>query len=313
MIHGSSYKNRLVEAVYNLDELVSVIIANYNKDKYIEEAIKSIIKQDYRNLELIIIDDGSTDRSIKIIKDLALSDSRIKYELCDHQGKIKAYNYGISLAHGNFIKIWASDDILAPNAISTLIQEIKGYDVVCHNTTITDENLNIIKTNFINMKRYDRSLRINDVLNGLSFPSGCYLFRRKIVESAFPIPEKAQYEDWYIFMNLVFHKFKIKYLNQSLSCYRQIKQSAYGGVFNHDKQIFLYRLKRKINMLEIFRSILSSDYENIISDKKRELQLAINGNMFEILNYNTRTKTKLRIFIQRYFYFLWEIYMNLKQ
>jgi glycosyltransferase involved in cell wall biosynthesis len=97
--------------------MISVIISAYNNDKYIEEAIESILKQSYSNFELIIINDGSTDNTSKIIHKLANLDNRIIVIDIDNIGISKARNKGLELAKGEYIAIMDSDDVALPNRL----------------------------------------------------------------------------------------------------------------------------------------------------------------------------------------------------
>ena len=90
--------------------LVSIIIPVYNTAKYLPNCLDSIINQSYCNLEIIIIDDGSTDDSYKIAKKYASKDPRIKLVHQKNSGQSSARNKGLSLSKGNFIAFVDSDD-----------------------------------------------------------------------------------------------------------------------------------------------------------------------------------------------------------
>ena len=94
----------------------SIITVVLNNEKYIEETIKSIINQNYKNFEYIIIDGKSTDNTLKIIK--KYKDKINKFISEKDKGIYDAFNKGISLANGRFICIVNSDDILKPNALN---------------------------------------------------------------------------------------------------------------------------------------------------------------------------------------------------
>jgi glycosyltransferase involved in cell wall biosynthesis len=97
---------------------VSVIIPNYNKEQYIERAVDSVLNQTYRNIEIIIVDDASTDRSRDIIHRLMSSNDNVKGIFIDsNQGVSKSRNTGIDNAQGKFITTLDSDDIYYPEKI----------------------------------------------------------------------------------------------------------------------------------------------------------------------------------------------------
>lgn len=117
-----------------MSPLVSVLMPVYNAEKYLSESIDSILVQTYKNFELIIIDDGSTDRSASIVENFVLKDSRIKFVKNEKNLKlIKTLNIGLSLAKGDFIARMDADDIATPDRIELQINEI-----------IQDDNISLV-------------------------------------------------------------------------------------------------------------------------------------------------------------------------
>ncbi len=92
------------------DILISIITTCYNKSEFLEEAINSVLRQSHYNFEWIIINDGSTDISSKII--LSQSDNRIRYYEIENSGQAVSCNYGLTLVKGTYIKFFDADDIL---------------------------------------------------------------------------------------------------------------------------------------------------------------------------------------------------------
>lgn len=90
--------------------MVSIIIPIYNAERYIDKCICSIITQSFRNFELILIDDGSKDKSLSICNDFAIRDDRIKVYTLENGGAAKARNYGLKKAQGDFIWFIDADD-----------------------------------------------------------------------------------------------------------------------------------------------------------------------------------------------------------
>lgn len=98
---------------------ISIIVPVYNKQKQIERCILSVVKQSYKEWELILIDDGSTDDSAFIIQSY-LSDSRISYFYKENGGVSSARNMGMKKASGEWIIFLDADDYFLPNALSIL-------------------------------------------------------------------------------------------------------------------------------------------------------------------------------------------------
>lgn len=115
------------------EELISVIVPVYNVERYLSNCIKSILKQSYRNIEVILVDDGSTDSSGYICDSFASVDSRVSVIHKQNGGLSEARNIGIENCKGNFVSLIDSDDIVCENFIQTLyeISSITGSDLVC--------------------------------------------------------------------------------------------------------------------------------------------------------------------------------------
>ncbi|MDT3695089.1 MAG: glycosyltransferase family A protein [Ignavibacterium sp.] len=92
--------------------LVSVIIPGYNCEEFIEQTIKSVLNQTYQNYEIIFVDDGSTDKTIKLVEKLAQGDTRIKIFILEHAGRPSVpRNYGVKKSSGDFIAFLDADDL----------------------------------------------------------------------------------------------------------------------------------------------------------------------------------------------------------
>ena len=102
---------------------ISVIVPVYNVQDYVEECLKSIVKQTYKNLEIIIVNDGSTDNSMDIVRKFEKADSRIKVLEQANQGLSAARNAGIEAATGDYISFVDSDDYIHPRMLELLLKE----------------------------------------------------------------------------------------------------------------------------------------------------------------------------------------------
>lgn len=112
-----------------MDDLVSVIVPVYNVEKYVGKMLDSLLAQNYKNLEIICVDDGSTDASLNILKKYMYRDSRIKIIEKTNSGVSDARNIGIENAKGKYIYFCDADDILHITLISTLVALIKNADL----------------------------------------------------------------------------------------------------------------------------------------------------------------------------------------
>jgi|GEM_PF-417635 len=104
---------------------VSVIIATYNREKFIGAAVESVLKQTYKDFEVIIIDDGSNDSTKEIIE--SLKDSRIRYYYQDNKGRSNARNKAIELAKGKYITFLDSDDLYLPEKLKIQVDYFEKH------------------------------------------------------------------------------------------------------------------------------------------------------------------------------------------
>ena len=115
-----------------MNQLISIIVPTYNVEKYIRTCIESILAQTYRNIEVIIVNDGSTDQSLAVISDLICSHHNIKVINQKNQGLSVARNTGIDAATGKYIAFVDADDKIKPDFVSSLYQiaDKTGADIV---------------------------------------------------------------------------------------------------------------------------------------------------------------------------------------
>lgn len=126
---------------------ISVIIPVYNVQKFLEKCLKSVVEQQFNNLEIIIIDDGSTDNSLEICKRFKQKDNRIKIIESENYGVSHARNLGIEQITGNYVVFIDSDDYVSIDFISRLHYEIKkeNADIIISGITMVSKN-NELKT-----------------------------------------------------------------------------------------------------------------------------------------------------------------------
>lgn len=108
-----------------MSDLISIIVPVYNVEKYLEKCVKSVIDQTYKNLEIILVDDGAKDNSGKMCDELAKLDSRIKVIHKENGGLSDARNFGLREAKGDYIGFVDSDDYIANDMYETLYNTIK--------------------------------------------------------------------------------------------------------------------------------------------------------------------------------------------
>ena len=127
-----------------MNDLISIIIPIYNSEKYLKECIESVIKQSYKNFELILVDDGSKDNSKNICDEYSLKDNRIRVIHKENSGAADSRNKGLEASVGDYVLFMDSDDYwLSEKLLEKLLENSKKYnsDFVLFNIAPLKENL----------------------------------------------------------------------------------------------------------------------------------------------------------------------------
>ena len=137
-----------MQNTYSKEGKTTIIVPIYNGEKYLARCIESILNQTYANIELLIVDDGSTDSTCQICDEYARRDQRIRYYAQSNQGVSSARNIGIHHASGEYLTFVDADDALCENAIETALQYLHeaDADVVTYGWLRCDENGNCWET-----------------------------------------------------------------------------------------------------------------------------------------------------------------------
>lgn len=168
-----------------MNETISIIIPVYNVEKYLNKCLNSVIEQTYKNIEVILIDDGSTDNSGKICDEYAKNDIRIKIIHQQNGGVSTARNNGLEHATGKYITFVDSDDYIEKEMIETMAKKImkKNADIVICGVTDRDEENNIINQS-LNKKEnvFNNIEAIKEMLDEKLFNCVCWakLYKKEL-------------------------------------------------------------------------------------------------------------------------------------
>lgn len=250
-----------------MEAIVSIIIPVYNAEQYIKETLDSIINQSYENIEVLMIDDGSSDKSKEICSSY-LKDNRFRYIYQENLGAPSARNNGFNYCNGDYVIFFDSDDIFVEDAIEKMIKEIRinNSDVVIGNFSRFGKNTNISK--------------VNKMLKYMSISKFLLYFTP-------PLPGNKLYKyDFLKKNNLYFDSLKI---GQDVNFfYKAIPNIHSYRIINNS--VFLYRLSDNSisrsydnRILEIINSInlIEENYKNNNFQKKYFDYLHL-GAMFHI-------------------------------
>lgn len=211
---------------------VSIIVPIYNAEKYLKRCLDSLVNQTYSNIEIILLNDGSTDKTDSIIK--SYKDKRIIYVKKENSGIGSTRNKGIELATGDYIMFVDSDDYIALNCVEVLVKKAcEGYDLVLSNYYL-ETTKSKIKIEF-NESLNDSNIKTNpDILTLISLAPWNKLYSKEIVgDNRFVVDTK--YEDAPFVVECVCKAHNIGFVKDYLFYY--VMQKG-GETITRDERIF---------------------------------------------------------------------------
>lgn len=267
--------------------LISIVVPIYNSEKYLFQCVQSIRNQTYTNLEIILVDDGSTDSCESICKELLDSDNRLRYFYKKNGGVSSARNYGIMQANGEYISFIDSDDFIDDRYVESMFDLMdKSIDMVVlgHLRYNEDEKTTkIVKHRFINKTYTANQLKqiiIDDGrLNGFTVASACAVcFRTNIIK----------------LNNLLFNE-TVKYNEDGLFTSEYVLHCSNNIILNYSKAYYYYRVNNSsaTNQIVEFDSNYIHSMENII--KKLSIYAGPSNNVQLQIAFRKATKTLTKI------------------
>lgn len=214
--------------------LISVIVAVFNVEQFLDRCIESIVTQTHKSLEIILVDDGSTDGSGKICDEWAKKDSRIHALHKSNGGLSDARNFGLQAAHGKWIGFIDGDDYVNPDMYDSLFEKrvkdgitICGYYIVenMSTTPVRGENRELTQEEAA-------SLYLDNELNSISSSTftyfGSYAWNKLYAIDVFndiKYPKNKKFEDMYIMLELIHNSSMIRIIPECEYYYIQRKNS----------------------------------------------------------------------------------------
>lgn len=198
---------------------ISIIVPIYNAEKYIAKCVDSLVNQTKKELEFILINDGSTDNTEEIIK--TYKDKRIKYYKNKNQGIGKTRNFGISKSTGKYIMFLDSDDYLSKNACQKMYEKILESNsdlVICDFYKVYDYG----KTEEVKLPNFsETNLKIRpSIINEINLAPWNKIYKRElIIKNKIKFIENLKYEDAPFVIEALSKAKKISKLNESLNYY----------------------------------------------------------------------------------------------
>lgn len=234
-------------------KLITVIIPVYNVKSYLSKCIESVKKQSYKNLEIILVDDGSDDGSFSICKEFSKKDSRIKLYRTENLGLSHARNVGLDHTSGEYIVFVDSDDYIYEDMVKTMISKSENADlVICNYEKISDSNekvpqdAKLLKDDIWNFKQFWERYYF-DGLNVFCCVAWNKLYKRKLFEGL-RYPVGKIHEDEYIINDIIRRCDQIKVINDSLYYYVQRK----GSIMHRSYKGYFEGAEALLNRCELF-------------------------------------------------------------
>ena len=219
--------------------LVSIIVPVFNTKKYLRECLESLLSQSYQNLEILLIDDGSTDGCDLICDDYGSQDKRIRVFHNENGGQAFARNFGMGKALGDYIIFVDSDDVVSPLFVEKLYGACCKFDADIAfsgislfskkmiNSGMTQENARLIGKN--EMFKLYSSPKIKDSIPIISFCNK--IFKRTLLQD-FSFPEGMAYEDTASIFIPLYNMNRCVFVESNLYFYRKSENSTTNHVFN---------------------------------------------------------------------------------
>ncbi|MDN3290771.1 glycosyltransferase family 2 protein [Streptococcus sp.] len=230
--------------------MISIIVPVYNVEEYLEECLESIRKQTYQDIEVILVNDGSTDGSQAICERYCQMDKRFRLINQKNQGQSVARNRGVKESLGEYIMFVDSDDVVSLGLLEQLMKYMSdGIDIVECNITEDIHCLNS-EGKEIGVKELDSNEALYECFNhGVSWSPVAKLYRREIVEKV-PFLENLIYEDFYTGIVSLKYIHKMRKINYIGYYYRYHTSSTMNQKYS-EKNLDIFKVGEKL--LEEFR------------------------------------------------------------
>ena len=245
-----------------MQTLVSIVTPIYNKAPFVGETIETILNQTYKNWELLLINDASTDNSQKAVQEFINRDNRIKYfEFSENKGAAEARNYGSKMASGDFIAFLDADDLWHNSKLETQIQTLIENSVdVCfgsYEMIDTESKPLNIKVNALPVLTYEKLLRANYIGN----LTGIYNCKKlgKIYTK-----DLRKRQDWLLWIEALRRSKKPAYgVSETIAYYRKSDNTLSSDKVNLIKHNFnVYRKGLRFNFIKSCFYLLLFFYEH---------------------------------------------------
>ena len=265
---------------------INILLSTYNGSKYLKEQLDSLLSQTYKDIEIIVRDDGSSDNTIEILKSYNIKPIDTKINLGAMGSFEELLKYALQNSNSDYFMFCDQDDVWDTKKVEKTLAKMEEMEkefgniplLVHTDLEVVDEKLNTINSSFMNFQKINpRISKFHNLLIQNAITGCTVMINRKLAQMCLPIPDKAIMHDWWI--GLVATQFgKIGYLNESTIKYRQhtsntigAKGFSYWGIIKKGFDIS-YKIKIDTNItqakafLEQFRDELDDETIKMLED-----------------------------------------------
>lgn len=306
-----------------MNDLISVIVPVYNVENYIVECISSIINQTYKNIEIIVVNDGTKDSSIE--KLTSINDNRIVIYTKENGGLSSARNYGLNFAHGKYVIFIDSDDYLDVHMLEVLYTNLinSNSDISICGVYKKYEDHQELNQEKLDFQVIEDLRKIEYIYDFQHYGVGVWnkLFKRELLwKDMFPLGKLS--EDYFVMYKVFYCAQKVCYDSTPLYYYRQRRNSItsrkktsfdvldamklYLDFAKNEEPILLNSAIHAItySRLGVYNTILKN---GDAIEYKKALRKEIIGNYRMAYSYEKNKSRRLQLFIFKYFRFFYYI------
>ena len=199
--------------------MISIIIPMFNCESYISRCINSLIDQSYCNFEIIVVDDGSTDNSYKIVQELSNVTDKIRLYKQENRGASIARNKGLDLANGEFVMFLDADDYLEKNCIQDMMK-YSTYDLIMGSVNYVSKDEDFLEDYVLVDKTYNVLNNFSELISFIPFPLNKIYKKDIIDQNNLKFTDLKIGQDLNFYLKYIVHCKTIKTLNKKVANYR---------------------------------------------------------------------------------------------
>jgi glycosyltransferase involved in cell wall biosynthesis len=271
--------------------LVSVVLGTYNGATYLEEQLRSVLGQTWSRLEVIAIDDGSTDRTLPILEEYAARDPRIRIVINESNlGFVKNFEKGCGLSNGKWIALCDQDDYWLPDKVERMVAAIGDHPMVYCDSVLCDENLQSLGKKISDLAHFQTFTDCRQLCVFSRMYGHATLITRSLFEKARPFRKEIPHDGWLAYHGTLYGG--VKYLPEVLVKYRQHAGNVFGVVGRKwkKKEAVARREKQRKELARVrlrMQAYYAACPDTLVPQKKLLLALLESYRSFSLWN-NTR-------------------------